>query len=418
MMTNFIPAFVVILSSICFYLLTSRRKPLRFFIWTVYLATLALATYLFFSTIVFRINNPKPWDFTAFYLWGKAAAEGYNFYLPENLHTVYNSLVLPPLNYNGFFEEIVNVGFFYPPPTILYFAPLGFLSYHTAMISWILFNLIFAFGCIYLIYDQFFRTYKVSGLILVCTLFFIFTPVRTTILYAQTNFILLFYLLLIKKYSDKKISGLFLALAIFTKPYFIILGLFFLVRKNWGAVVYFILSAVAISGLTILLFGKSPFLSYIFDNPARRMSAFNFTEDINQSLHAVLLRSNLLTLDRPSVYTYISIGILLLTGVYLLFLLKRKLYDYILVVLLLVGLFLYPGTLSYYAVVLLFVVFQFFNEKNQFGFSSYLCIPITGIAYYLCTFNIFPCICFFLTIIVLKSIKQSGILIPATAEST
>ena len=160
------------------------------------------------------------------------------------------------------------------------------------------------------------------------------------------------------------------------------------------------------------------FLSYIFDNPARRMSAFNFTEDINESLHAVLLRSNLLTLDRPSVYTYISIGILLLTGLYLLFLLKRKLYDYILVVLLLVGLFLYPGTLSYYGVVLLFVVFQFFNEKNQFGFSSYLCIPITGIAYYLCTFNIFPCICFFLTIIVLKSIKQSGILIPATAEST
>jgi hypothetical protein len=87
------------------------------------------------------------------------------------------------------------------------------------MICWSIVNVCFAFGSIYFIYDLFLRKYKLNGLILVTTLFLFLKPVLDTISFLQTNFIALFYLLLIKKYSDKKIAGVFVALAIFTKPY-------------------------------------------------------------------------------------------------------------------------------------------------------------------------------------------------------
>ena len=214
---------------------------------------------IFIGSAIYRISHPQVYDFTAFYLYGKVAASGYDFYLPENLHIVFNTLHLPLLDYRGFTEEIVNVGFLYPPPTILLFTPLGFLSYNTALICWTIFNLFFALGCIYLIYDLFFKAYKLNGLMLVAILFFLFSPVRSTVSFSQTNFILLFLLLLMKKYSDRKFAGILLALALFTKPYMIIFGLIFILRKQWKTLIYFIMSSFILVGLTVLLFGKRTF---------------------------------------------------------------------------------------------------------------------------------------------------------------
>jgi hypothetical protein len=401
----------------CFYFLRDKKFDLKNFFWVIYFVVLAIAIYLFAAKVIHRINNPKVWDFTAFYLYGKVAASGHNFYQPEYFHQVYHTLQLPGSFYDQLSKEVLDVGFPYPPPTILYFAPLGFLSYDTALVCWSIFNLFFAAGCIYLVYDQFFRADKLNGLILVASLFLLFPPVKTTIDYSQTNFILLFYLLLIKKHSDKKMSGIWLALAIFTKPYMIIFGLFLLLKKNWGAIIYFIITAIAICGLTMLLFGKSPFVSYIFDNPSQRIPATVFSEDLNQSLHAVLLRAGIVTIDKPLTYLYFVIGILLFTAVYLFFLLKRKLYDYILAVLLLVALLLYPGTLNFYGVLLLFIVYQFFEEGNQLGINPYLNFFIIGVFYCLSSFYLFSDICLLLFIIVLKSLIRTPMVVPAISKN-
>jgi hypothetical protein len=212
-------------------------------------------------------------------------------------------------------------------------------------------------------------------------------------------------------------SGIWLALAIFTKPYMIIFGLFLLLKKNWGAIIYFIITAIAICGLTMLLFGKSPFVSYIFDNPSQRIPATVFSEDLNQSLHAVLLRAGIVTIDKPLTYLYFVIGILLFTAVYLFFLLKRKLYDYILAVLLLVALLLYPGTLNFYGVLLLFIVYQFFDEGNQLGINPYLNFFIIGVFYCLSSFYLFSDICLLLFIIVLKSLIRTPMVVPAISKN-
>lgn len=400
----------------CFYLLRGKEFNLKNIIWIAYLVLVVVAAYLFIDKVIDRINHPAIWDFTAFYVYGKVAASGTNFYLPENYHQIYPSLQLPASFYQEISLEVLNVGFPYPPPTMLYFAPVALLPYKTALICWSIFNLFFVAGCIYLSYDQFFRKYKLNGLILVASLFFLFPPVKTTASYSQTNFILLFYLLLIRKYSDKKISGIFLALALFTKPYMAVFGLFLLLKKNWGAIVYSILTAVALCGLALLVFGKTPYFSYITDNPTHRLPAETFSEGINQSLHATLLRSGLISMDESSAYVYIAIVILMLTAVYLLFLIRKKLYDYILAVLLLVALLLYPGTLNFYGVVLLIVIYQFFDDKNQLGFNQYRNFLIIGIVYALSTYFLFSCICFLLAIIVLKSLVRAPVTAPAIAE--
>ena len=394
-----------IIACLCFFLLRRKNeKNLSAIIWTVYIVLFLSAIYFFFYRVVNVINDTPVYDFTAFYLWGKTAAKGLDFYLPANLQIVFNSLELPPADYKIFTEEIVNVGFLYPPPTILYFAPLGFLSYKAAVICWAVLNVFFAFGGIYLIYDLFFRKDKLNGLILVSILFIFLKPVLDTVSFLQTNFIVLFYLLLVRKYQDKRIAGVFVALAMFTKPYMAILILFFIIKRKWGTISYFLFSAIIITGVTFLFFGLAPFKSYIFNSPTHRIPLWVFSEGINQSLHAVLLRSNFISVNESFTYVAIALGIALLSTRYLFLLMRRALDDYILVFLLLIGLLIYPGTLSYYGVLLLFVIFQFFEEEGQLGFNGYVTTGIVAIFYYLSTFSTFLSMCFLLSMVLFKSL--------------
>ena len=403
------PYFVCLLAIItctCYYYLESEKTKRRKIVWFFYSSIFAGTLVIFFASAIYRIYHPEIWDFTAFYLYGKVAALGYNFYSPENFQTVFNSLQLPFSGLGGFKQAVLNVGFPYPPPTILYFVSLGYFSYKTALIIWTTFNLVILSGCIYLFHNLFFKDKKLNGLFLISILVFIFLPCLSTINFSQTNFILLFLLLLTYKYSDRKFSGLFLAMAFFTKPYMIIFGFFFLLRMKWKTIVYCMISALVFAGITFAIFGKEPFTSYLFNNPSQRLPAYVFSESVNQSLHAVLLRNNIISLDSSSTFLYIVAGLFLLTTGYLIYLVRRKLYDYIWAVLLLVGLLVYPGTLSHYAVLLLFIIFQFFDNKRQLGFNPYLTVAITGILFYLCTTSVFTAICFLLAIVVLKSIRH------------
>lgn len=402
-MNSILITFLVVIACSCFYYLKNEKKKYNTIVYAIYFLVFGICCYLFVSKLIYRFNKPEVWDFTAFYLWGKEAVEGYNFYLPENSNHVFNTLNLPDLNYETFIANIVDVGFLYPPPTILYFIPLGYLSYNTALICWMLINLIFVIGCIYLIYSIFLKSEKFNGLLLVVILFFVFSPVRATVFYSQTNFILLFYLLLMYKYSDTRVAGIFLALALFTKPYMIIFLVFFIIKKNWKAIIYFLATSLALIGVTLTVFGAAPFASYLYDNPSKRLPRGAFLEDINQSLHSVLLRSNLISIEKPFLFICIVSVILITALLYIIYLKSKKLYDYIWAVLLLIGLILYPGTLSHYAVLLLFIIFQFIDKK-QLGFNSIIMVPIVGAFYFLSIKLTFAAICFLLLVIIIKSI--------------
>lgn len=401
-------SFLAVVTSICFYYIKRNKNVQKKYIWTVYFSIFAGTALVFIGSALYRILNPQIWDFSAFYLWGKTAANGLNFYLPENLALVYNSINLPfsHSELKEFVDYIVNVGFLYPPPTILYFLPLGFLSFQNSMIVWTIFNFIFALGSIYLIFTLFFKPLKLNGLILVAILFMILRPSLSNINYLQTNFILLFLLLLMRKYSEKDVGGIFLSIAFLTKPFMLIFIVYFLLQRKWKAIIYFIAPTVALTGIILILFGKEPFISYLLDNPSLRLPKIVFYEGVNQSLNAVLIRHNIIVQENPSTYFFIIAGIILIAGAYLIFLSGKRLYDYICAILLLVGLLIYPGTLIHYGTLLLFIIFQFFDEKNQLGFKEYFTIIIVAIFYYLSTISVFTAICFLLCLVIIKSLSS------------
>jgi len=396
-------SFIAILTCLCFYILQSENKTLTKWTRIIYYGIFVYVICVFLIKVNYRIHNYQVWDFSAFYLWGKAAAQGYNFYLPENLQIVFSSLNFPISNSDDFITEIVNVGFLYPPPTILYFLPLGYMSYNTALIIWTLFISIFLIGSIYQVYIQFFRKYRLNGLILVTILFLTLKSVNDTISSSQTNFILLFSLLLMRKYANNKYAGIILAFAFLTKPYILIFGIFFLIIKNWKAIIYFFATTALLSMLSIMIIGKVTFLSYLANNSTQRMPKWVFSEPINQSLHAILLRANLITLDKPYVYLIISALILGIVLVLVKYLANRKQYDLIWALLLLAGLLIYPGTLSYYGVLLLFIIFQFFHIERPLGSSLYFIVPILGVFYYLNSVFVFASICFLLILVIFMS---------------
>lgn len=400
-MTQLVPAIFAILACTCFYILRTENKY-KAIVWAGYIFLLVTSIYLFADKIIYRFNNPAVWDFTSFYLWGKVGASGHDFYLPQYSQEIYNSLRLPALNYDTFIADIVNVGFLYPPPTMFYFAPLSFLSYDSALIAWTVFNLIFLIASIRLTYILFLKTDKLNGLFLVIILFLIFSPVRSTVFFSQTNFILLYLLLLMKKHADSKYAGILLTLAIFTKPYMAVFFVYFLFKKNWPAIYYFLASTVMILCLTVVVFGSEIFYSFLFNNATKRLPQGAFLEDINQSLHSILLRARLINFDKPELFVAIALVLVIATLGYVVYLTKRKKYGLIWIVLLLIALILYPGTLGYYGVLLLFIIFSILKNSQQSQNWQYIItIGIIAITYFFAVEHLFAANCFLLFIILL-----------------
>lgn len=344
-----------LISAGCFYLIKAKIFTSNWFIWVVYAGIGIIAILKLFMLINFRINSPAEWDFTVFYLFGKVGASGYNIYSPQDFHTVCNSLQLPFTVSKEFTEEIVNVGFWYPPQTMFYFLPLSAFSFKTALTLWTIIQTSFLFGCIYLIYSLFLKAEKLNGLLLTISLVLLFYPVKDTIICSQTNFTLLFFLLLIYKYNNKQISGVLLALAVILKPFMIIFIFAYLYSKNWKPLISFIITSIILAGITVIVYGIEPFLTYILHNPTSRLPDYVYSEYINQSLKAFLVRSHLMY---PLIFGVISLIFLIITG-YIIHKLSRKNSGiFVWSSLLLFVLLVYPATLSHYGVLLLFPLFH------------------------------------------------------------
>src|SRR5664279_5033240 len=105
--TPYFGCFLSLFVCSCFYYLKGENKPFKKYVWALYFSIFAGTFFVFIGSAIYRIYHPQVWDFTAFYLYGKAAASGYDFYLPANFHSVFSSLNLPSLSYTGFIDEVV-----------------------------------------------------------------------------------------------------------------------------------------------------------------------------------------------------------------------------------------------------------------------------------------------------------------------
>ncbi|HEX5111435.1 MAG TPA: glycosyltransferase 87 family protein, partial [Saprospiraceae bacterium] len=188
-------------------------------------------------------------------------------------------------------------------------------------------------------------------------------------------------------------------------PYMAIFIIYFIIRRNRQAILYFLISSIAIAGITMLFFGLAPFKSYLFHSPTLRIPDWVYSEIVNQSLHAVLIRLGLITGGKSLMYIQVVAVIVLLSVFYLVYLVRRELYEFVIPFLLVIGLLLYPGTLMYYGVLMLFIIFQFFDQRTQLAINNvYLATGIVAIFAYLSAVSTFLAICFLLLVIVVISI--------------
>jgi hypothetical protein len=356
---------------------------------------LSVVLVFFVAKLVGRLNHPAVFDFSAFYLYGKAAVLGYDVYNPEHLGKIFSGLSdLPPLDYREFTEEIVQTGAMYSPPSMLLYAPFGAMTYPVAEKAWMVFTWLFIPLCIHQIIRIWFPGQGPKAWILVATLVLLLGASRQTVQFLQTNFITLYLLLLMKRYEHRPIAGVFLALGFLVKPYMAFFGLVFLFRKQWKTLLAAAGTGMAYCLLTLVLWGKGPFLSYLFDNPSKRLPAWVFREPINQSLHAVLLRMNLVSVINSPAYTLIA-GLLLGLTLYLLYRLgRRNMNSWHWIFVLLTALLVYPGTLSYYGVMLLFVLFFLLRESRLAEASTGLKSGLVGCCFLLAAGSFFAAVVF------------------------
>jgi hypothetical protein len=337
-------------------------------------AVIAAHTYTIVRWVNAKAQKPPDWDFLCFWTFGKVAAAGHNIYEPANFRAL--DLPFEPSKY--FVQEILEVGFWYPPMSILLFLPLGWVS-DVAVAFWLTNGAVYGALLLsaFVLWRQFFSdasatlfsptlppwrsrigSESVAALLVVAALVLASPATGANFFYTQTNAIALAFLLLGWGYRKRYSGGVWFALATLVKPYLGLFILYSLVRRRFrpivGAAVFGAISAGAVG----MLLGTEVFTSYIWDGPATRVPLAAFVADARQSLFSLTLRATNqdLSAGLPIVHPIFTPVALVLTGVtlWLAASLRKRDEDWAGALILLYGLLMYPGVLVHYSLMLLF----------------------------------------------------------------
>lgn len=333
----------------------------------------------FFYDLAQSYLNIPLWDFMCFYLFGNVGISGLNFYDPHAFMQVFNDLNLQSIVGDGLTHEVVNVGFWYPPPSMFLFLPLGIFSLKTGYIIWQTVIILFLLIDVLLIIKWFpyklNSTYnkRITGFLL-AILILLFPSIAGSISISQTSSIFLFFLMLLLKYPDNWKSGIYLVLLIIIKPLAVFLGLYFLFYKKWKVLISCLITGCLIIGISSLYFGVNSFLIFLKSPPTNRIPLEIFYESTEQSIFAVLLRLQLrlygyINFQNIKILTYVlSIPIILIT-LYSSKLLSKNNRILAFMIFIIMALLLYPNTLGSYMIILIPIMVYLLNQnpfRNNF----------------------------------------------------
>jgi Glycosyltransferase family 87 len=317
------------------------------------------------QTIYKSIRKPHQWDFLDFWIAGQCIVSDKNIYDPNE----YSQIQLPFEPGNEFKREVLDVGFKYPPASAIIFMPLGYFPFRTAIIFWYGVQFIFFISSILLAFRLFAVRFDAVHLLLTAAMIMSLYATRSTFFYGQINFMALTFLLLFRHSYKSMAGGLFLALGIIVKPMLIIFIPFCLIRGHIRA---FIGSVVALCGLFLiglLVLGEHTFATYFVANPSIHFPAWMYTEEMNQSLLATILRiSNYQPSGGPPVLNPVFISLsLLMTAVttYLVCRIDRSNIDKAFILALTLALLLYPSSMQHYSLLLIVPIYWLWNNRRQ-----------------------------------------------------
>ncbi len=342
----------------------------------------------FFYTISKSYSRIPEWDYIAFYLYSLAGQSGGNFYDPELFREIFNSYKLTTLTSPVFFEEVVEVGFPYPPPTMIMLFPLGWFDLETGYFIWqsILIIFLIAGFCLLLDIFSFKRNErgekKILLTLVIVHLILLFPGITSSFSYAQTNPILLFFLLLTLKRMHHWDAGIYLVIMIVIKPLAVLFAFYFLMKRRWNVIAAATVSGVIVLIITGVIFDFNVFVQYFVSPPTDRLPEFVYSETINKSLSAVLLRLHSSypafadqTVIKPLIIAISSI--LLLFTVLLSWRLAGKSSRLSFLIFIPFGLLVYPASLAHYSLLLIPVILVFREQYHSFERPVFLFLLIT-----------------------------------------
>jgi len=166
---------------------------------------LCLFIILLYELALTYIRIPE-WDFLCLYLFGKVGISGSEFYNPQVFSQFFNDLHLQNRTDDNYRAVIVNVGFWYPPPSMFFFLPLGLFSMKAGYIFWQTLISIFLTIDIFLLCKYFAPVKNILRKrefkdFLPLLLIFDFPHVTASIQYSQTISLFLFFLFLLMSIS-------------------------------------------------------------------------------------------------------------------------------------------------------------------------------------------------------------------------
>ena len=335
-----------------------------------------------------NVSQIYEWDFMGFWIGGRAAVQGVNFYQAEQYHRI--AQVLSPSV--AFTHEIIDIGFWYPPPSMLLFAPLGwFDNIQTAYVFWYAFNSVVIVLDIVLLWKLFLGESGLRGLGLVAAMLLLLHPTLATIGFGQTAFVALLMLLLFWQDRLRPRSGIWLTIGIFVKPFLAFLLIYFVVKRKWRALLTTFASAVVISLISIVLFSPSTFLTYFQANQASKVSSFVDTTGQGQSLQHFFEYSLQGSIgSNPSlmrILFYVSAAVMIAISAWVLFQADESRLDWKIALLVPLSLAVYPNTGEHYAVVLLPGLLLFWAHRNELPVPPWGAIVFIVVEYALVSVN-------------------------------
>lgn len=326
--------------------------------------------------------NPPQWDFVTIWMDGRIARQGLNFYLPSN----YLNYPIPVKTGQDFTTEFLKVGFGFPPTTILMFYPLGwFGNINFAYLFWQLLMVATLVISIFLLWKLFLGTNNMLGLLVSGALVLLLPATYSTLNFAQTNYSVVLAILFYISYSEYYSGGIWLSLGFLIKPYVGLMFLFAAIRRQWRTLIGSIASYIFLSILTLLLIGFTTFAGYITQRPVSKLPDLIYTESINQSLLAQILRLSHYDFSGKSPLfnpVFILLAIILLTITCILtFSIKKEDSIWTLTLTILTALLIYPGTLTHYSVILIIPVFILWNNRNKLPFGLLISTLVIAATY-------------------------------------
>lgn len=328
----------------------------------------------FLLRILMVLNDPGVWDFLCFFVDGKVITAGLNPYSPESYREIFPTLQIPVDEDRGFIQGVINVGFKYPPPTLLLVAPFGFLDFQAGLTVWVL-TIVALPGllCAFLVTRELAPGSSGPGAWLFAITLVTLSPGGSqTVMNQQTLFACLSVLLLMKYLDKRVLAGVVAGVGIVFKTLLIIGPLYLLISGRYLA---FMASGVTMAGLVGLVYlfaGPEPLLGYLSADWVSRVPLFEFSQDINQSLLGVTLRADdgdVHPLKRSDFF----VGSALIAGITFLAVIRARLRrepHFILALAVTSALLVYPGTLQSYGLLLLIPVLALLAVVGRHAMQS------------------------------------------------